>query len=143
MSAPQTREIRGSREQLARFFAVAVAIVLMALGFATAVAPDTVIAISRHLVSPIGIYTAAAFRIGIGIALLVVARGSQAPVILRIMGVVVLIAGLTMPILGVEDSRARIEWEANHIMFFRLEGVFFIWAGVVVYKLSKPARQAA
>ena len=54
------------------------------------------------------------------------------------MGAVSLVAGLTMPFLGVDNAKARIEWEAAHMMFFRLEGVLFVWAGVVVYKLSQP-----
>jgi hypothetical protein len=53
------------------------------------------------------------------------------------MGVALLIAGLTMPILGVDSANARIEWEANHMMFLRMEGVLFICAGLVAYKLSK------
>jgi len=52
--------------------------------------------------------------------------------------VALLIAGLTFPILGVDNAKARIEWEAGHTMFLRLEGVLFVWAGLVVYKLSKP-----
>ena len=128
---------RSARGRLARYLAVAVAGVLATLGFAAAVAPDTVIAISRHMVSPIGIYAAAALRSGIGIALLLIATGSRAPTILRIMGVASLIAGLTYPILGVDNAKARIEWEAGHMMFLRVEGVLFFWAAFVVYKLSK------
>jgi hypothetical protein len=120
------------------YLAVAVAGVLAALGLAAAVAPDAVIAISRYLVSTVGIYAAAALRIGIGVALLVIAPGSRAPAILRIMGAVSLIAGLTFPSLGVENAKWRIEWEASHLMFLRLEGLLFLWAGLVVYKLSKP-----
>jgi hypothetical protein len=140
MSVPQTREIRKGREQLVRYLAVAVAVVLAALGFVAAVAPDTAIAISRKLVSPIGIYAAAALRSGIGIALLLIARGSRAPTILRIMGVVSLIAGITFPILGVDNAKARIEWEAAHLMFLRLEGVMFVWTGFIVYKIAKPQK---
>jgi hypothetical protein len=124
--------------RLSRYLAIAVAGIFIALGVAAAVAPDIVIASSRYMVSPVGIYAAAALRSGIGIALLLVARGSRAPAMLRIMGVTLLIAGLTMPILGVDNAKARIEWEAGHMMFLRLEGVLFVWAGLVVQKLSKP-----
>ena len=143
MSIPRSREIRGSQERLSRYLAVAVAGVFIALGVAAAVAPDAVIASSRYMVSPVGIYAAAALRSGIGVALLLVARGSRAPAILRIMGVALLIAGLTMPILGVDSAKARIEWEAKHMMFLRMEGVLFVWAGLVVYRLSKPPDQRA
>ena len=117
---------------------IAVAFVFVGLGVAAVAAPDIVIASSRYLVSPVGIYLAAAMRIGMGAALLLVARGSRAPAILRIMGAALLIAGLTMPILGVDNAKARIEWEAEHMGFLRLEGVLFMCAGLVVYRLSKP-----
>jgi hypothetical protein len=90
------------------------------------------------MVSPVGIYAAAALRCGIGIALLLIARKSQAPAILGIMGVALIIAGFTFPFLGVDSAKARIEWEAEHMKFLRLEGLLFVWAGLVVPKLSKP-----
>jgi hypothetical protein len=115
-----------------------VAGIIIVLGVAAAATPGSVIAASQFMVSLAGIYFAAALRCGLGIALLVVARRSRAPAILRLMGAALLIAGLTMPLLGVESAKARIEWEADHMMFFRLEGVIFVWAGVVVYRLSQP-----
>lgn len=53
------------------------------------------------------------------------------------MGVAALVAGLTFPTLGVDSAKARIEWEAGHLMFLRLEGLLFVWGGYMVYKLSK------
>jgi hypothetical protein len=52
------------------------------------------------------------------------------------MGAAMLIAGLMFPTFGVDSAKARIEWEADHMTFLRLEGALFAWAGVVVYKLS-------
>jgi hypothetical protein len=127
-----------SLERSRRYLAAAVAGIIIALGVAVAVAPELVIAASRSMVSAAGIYFAAAVRCVMGVALLLVAPRSQAPAILRIMGAVLLLAGFMMPLLGVDDARARIEWEAEHLLFFRLEGVFFVCAGVMVYKLSQP-----
>jgi len=127
--------------RLARYLAIAVAGVFILFGVVAAVAPDTAIALSRHLVSPLGIYAAAALRCGVGVALLLIARGSSAPAILRFMGMALLIAGLTFPALGVDSAKARIEWEARHTMFLRLEGVLFVWAGLVVDKLSRKTEE--
>jgi hypothetical protein len=121
-----------------RYVAGAVAGVFIVLGVAAAVLPESVIASSRYLVSPVGILAAAALRVGIGAALLFVAQGSRAPAILRIIGAALLVAGLTFPVFGVDNAKTRIEWEAEHMMFLRLEGVLFAWAGLVVYKLSTP-----
>ena len=133
----RTREISQSQETLARYLATAVAGIFVALGVATALAPDMVIAMSRQMVSPVGIYAAAAFRCAIGIALLLVAWKSRARAILGIIGVAFILAGCVFPFFGVDSAKARIEWEAGHFMFLRLEGVLFAWAGFVVHKLSR------
>ena len=138
MSFPHSQKSLDGQERLGRYLAVAVAGITITLGVAAAVAPGIVIAASQSMVSLAGIYFAAALRCGIGVALLFIARQSRAPAILRIMGAALLVAGLTMPLLGVESAKARIEWEADHMMFFRLEGVIFVWAGVIVYRISQP-----
>ena len=137
MAFPLSRKTL-DRQVPARYLAVAVAGIIISLGVAAAMAPGLVIAASQSMVSLTGILFAAALRCGIGVALLFVAGGSRAPAILRIIGAVSLVAGLTMPFLGVDNARARVEWEAEHLMFFRLEGVLFVLAGVVVYSLSQP-----
>jgi hypothetical protein len=138
MAFPLSLKTLDNQARLARYLAVAVAGIIIALGVAAAVAPGMVIAASQSIVSLTGILVAAALRCGIGVALLFVAGGSRAPAILRIIGALSLVAGLTMPFLGVDNAKARIEWEAEHMMFFRLEGVLFVWAGVIVYRLSQP-----
>jgi hypothetical protein len=138
MSLLQSGEGRARRERLSKSLAAVVACVFIALGVAAAVAPDAVVACSRRLVSPAGIYGAAALRCGLGLALLLIAQGSRSPAVLRLMGVALLIGGFTFPLLGVDSAKARIEWEAGHLTFLRLEGVLFVWAGWVVYKLARP-----
>ena len=121
-----------------RILTIAVTVTLVAIGIATALTPDAVIALSRKLVSPVGIYVAAAVRCAMGLALLLIARGSRAPAVLQTMGVALILAGIVFPFFGVESSKARIEWEADHLLFLRLEGLLFIWGGFVIYKLSRP-----
>jgi hypothetical protein len=70
MSLPQSHEVRASQERFPRYVACAVAGVFVVLGVAAAVLPESVIAASRYLVSPLGIFAAAALRVGIGAALL-------------------------------------------------------------------------
>ena len=138
MATLQTTEDAGGTRQNYRRLTIAVISVLVAIGVATALAPDAVIALSRKLVSPVGIYVAAAVRCAMGLALLLIARGSRAPAVLRTMCVVLVLAGILFPFFGVESSKARIEWEADHLLFLRLEGLLFIWGGYVIYKLAKP-----
>ncbi len=129
--------------RLTKYLALAVSGVFILLGAAAAVAPDAAIAISRSLVSPAGIYIAAAIRCALGVALLLVATGSRAPAILRLMGAALLVVGLTMPALGVDSAQARIEWESQHLLFLRLEGALFVWAGLIVVSLGKDQSNAS
>jgi hypothetical protein len=125
----------------ASWIAYAIAGVLAILGAAAAIAPDMVVAAGRRMVSPAGILVAAAVRSGMGLGLLYIARGSSSPGVLRLMGLALLLAGIVMPFLGVESSRARLDWEAEHLTFLRLEGVLFVWAGYIVVSLAKPRQQ--
>jgi hypothetical protein len=117
-----------------------VAGVIAVLGVVALVLPDTVIAIGRHLVSPSGLYAAAAFRVGVGLVLMLAARESRAPGVLRAIGAVVLATGVATPFFGVEAARARLDWEAAHVGFLRVEGAAFIFLGGLIVSALRRAR---
>jgi hypothetical protein len=123
-----------------RSVALGVAGVVMVLGVAGVVIPGSVIAIGRHWVSPSGLYAAAAFRVGVGLVLMLAARGSRAPGVLRAIGAVVLVAGAAAPFFGVEAARARLDWEAAHVGFLRVEGAAFVCLGGLIVSALRPAR---
>lgn len=123
-----------------RSLALVVAGVVVALGIAGAVIPDLVIATGRHLVSPSGLYAAAAFRVGVGLVLILAGRESRAPGILRAIGAVVLVAGVATPFFGVEAARARLDWEAAHLGFLRVEGAGFVCLGGLIVSALRRDR---
>jgi len=123
-----------------RSLALVVAGVVVVLGVAGAVIPDIVIATGRHLVSPFGLYGAAVFRMGAGLVLLLAARESRAPGILRATGAVVLVAGVATPFFGEEAARARLDWEAARVGFFRVEGAAFVCLGGLLVSVLRPDR---
>jgi len=123
-----------------RSLALIVAGVVVILGVAGVMIPDIVIATGRHLVSPSGLYAAAAFRVGVGLVLILSARESRAPGILRAIGAVVLVAGVATPFFGVEAARARLDWEAAHVGFLRVEGAAFVCLGGLIVSALRPDR---
>jgi hypothetical protein len=123
-----------------RSIALVVASVVVALGIAAAVIPDLVIATGRHVVSPSGLYAAAAFRVGVGLVLILAGRESRAPGVLRAIGAVVLVAGVATPLFGVEAARARLDWEAAHLGFLRVEGAGFVCLGGLIVTALRPDR---
>ena len=122
-----------------RFLALVVSGVVVVLGVAAVVFPDTVIATGRYLVSPSGLYAAAAFRVGVGLVLISAARESRAPSVLRAIGAVVLVAGVATLFYGVGAARARLDWEAAHVGFFRIEGAAFVCLGSLIISALRPA----
>ena len=66
--------------------ALVVAGVLVALGLGALVIPEVLIGIGRNMVSTTGLYAAGAVRVGIGLVLMLAARESRAPGLLRAIG---------------------------------------------------------
>ena len=72
--------------------------------------------------------------------LILAARESRGPGILRAIGAVVLVAGLATPVFGVEAARARLDWEAAHATVFRVEGAAFVCLGGLIVSALRPDR---
>jgi hypothetical protein len=90
-----------------------IALFVMVVGTVGLFTPDSLIAVGRYVVTPIGLYAVAALRVAMGLLLMMVARISRAPKTLRAVGAVVIVAGLTTPLFGVERVRAMLDWEAT------------------------------
>lgn len=102
--------------------ALVVAGVLVTLGVVALVLPEALIGVGRDMVSPAGLWAAAAVRVGSGLVLMLAARWSRSPGLLRAIGAVVLVGGMASPLFGVEAARARLDWEAAHLTFFVSRG---------------------
>jgi hypothetical protein len=72
--------------------------------------------------------------------LILAARESRAPGILRAIGAVVLVAGLATPFFGVEAARVRLDWEGAHMTLFRVEGAAFVYLGGLIAFALRPDR---
>src|SRR5436190_1879121 len=66
-----------------------------------------------YFATPVGLYTAAAVRVGMGLVLILAAPGSRAAKTLRVLGLVVCMQGFSAALLGPERARAVLEWEAT------------------------------
>jgi hypothetical protein len=73
-------------------------------------APDTVVGITQAWLTPNGLLAIGALRVVLGLVLVVGAPASRAPMTVRMLGGVVIIAGLTTPWLGVDRARAIVDW---------------------------------
>jgi hypothetical protein len=107
--------------------ALTFSIVIAVVGAVGIVVPTSLLAIAGLFVTPVGIYAAAALRLVLGTALFVAAPTSQAPQTLRILGVVIIVAGLVTPLIGVARARAIVEWWTG-----QGTALMRVWAGVAL-----------
>ncbi len=92
------------------FVAFALSLLIAALGGLGVVSPDRLVDVVRRFQTPTGLYVAAAIRIVLGVALFFAAPTSRAPELLRVLGVVILVAGLITPMFGLDRFRRLLEW---------------------------------
>lgn len=85
--------------------------VLVMLGGAIGVAaPDLLLSLGPSVITPAGLYAIAALRIAAGLVFVLGAPASRAPRTLRLLGILVIIAGLATPWFGVARARAVLGW---------------------------------
>ena|SRR5579864_4546842 len=120
----------------------ALVILAGAISFA---APDLRLALESWVITRAGLHAITALRIAIGLVFVVAAPASRAPRTLRVLGLIVIIAGLMTPWFGVARSRAVLNWLAKAgPLLMRLDAsVGMAIGGFLVYVFRTPIRRAA
>jgi hypothetical protein len=103
-------------------------------------APDLRLSLERSLMTPGGLYAIAALRIAVGLVLALAAPASRAPRTLRVLGLIVILAGLTTPWFGVARALAVLDWLASAgPLVMRLDAVVgMALGGFLVYAFRAP-----
>jgi hypothetical protein len=131
--------------RIAKYLAIALGLVIAALGVLGLAVPSVLLEFGRSLQATNALYIVAAVRVMFGAILFFVAPVSRTPKILRILGVFIIIAGLSTPFLGVERSRAMFDWWSTQGSFFtRAWAIVAVAFGLfIVYAVTSPRRSAA
>jgi hypothetical protein len=118
-----------------------------AVGAAGMIAPSGLVWIANHFVSPGAFYVIATVRVAFGVVLISVASVSRAPRTLRVLGYLILIAGITTALTGlvaIERARTIIDWwvrQGSGVV--RLTGLVVLAVGGFVAYACASARRAA
>ena len=127
-----------------RYLAQLVAIFVVIVGITGVAAPGRLLAIGQYVATPAGLYAIAAIRVAIAIVLMMVASRSRAPRLLRVLGAVVLVAGLVTPLFGVERTQAVLEWESTQgTALIRAGAILALALGGLLAFAVAPVRRAA
>src|SRR4030095_1428068 len=99
---------------------------------------NTLLAIGREFASPVGLFVAAAIRVVFGAVLIFAAPASRAPQALRVVGLVILVAGVITPFFGVERARGILDWWSTQgtVLTHIAPAVALAFGGTLIYLLS-------
>jgi hypothetical protein len=124
-----------------RLFGLVIGGLIILGGAIELAAPAMLLSLERSAITPAGLYAIAALRIAIGLVLVFAAPASRTPRTIRVLGIIVIIAGLTTPWFGVDRSRAVLDWWATAgPWFMRLVAVVpLVVGGFLVFVFRPPA----
>ena len=124
--------------------ALLIGLFLVAIGMCGVAAPHGLLTAVRFVLTPRGLYLVAAVRVVFGVILLLAAPSSRTPRVLRLLGFIMLVAGLTTPFFGVDRARVMLDWwSARGPAFMRVwAGLAVAFGAFVVYAVA-PRRRAA
>jgi hypothetical protein len=128
-----------------RMAAVLVALFTIGVGIGGLVSPERGTEIRRtYFATPARLYTAAALRIAMGLVVFLSAGISRTPRILRVLGLVMALQGVSATLLGPDHARAVMEWETSQgTALLRVGAAVALAAGLfLVYSLSGVPRQS-
>jgi hypothetical protein len=134
-------------EDVMKALAFAFGLGIATVGAVGILAPSGLVWIAQHFVTPGAFYALAGVRVVFGLLLISVASASRAPRALRVLGYVIVIAGITTALtglLGIGRARALIEWwwhQGSGVI--RLTGVLVLALGGFVAHACAPNRRAA
>lgn len=129
-----------------RTLAVAAGLIIAALGAMDIAAPGptTLLYAAAFTLTPVGLYGAAALRVAFGLVLIAAAAGSRLPRTLRVLGALLIVAGVMTPFLGVERAQAMLSWwSAQGPLFIRTWAALAVIFGLFIIYAVAPRRPSA
>lgn len=120
------------------YFIVVFAILFITLAFTVIIHPS--IFKSKVFFEKKWLWPVSIVRIALGIGFLLSAEKSSAPTLILTFGIVVIIAGITAPIVGSERLKVFAEWWVNQNEFIiRILGFFALLLGIAIAMAGLPS----
>lgn len=124
--------------------ALAFSLLIVAFGVWGLLSPSAMIGLVRRFMTPVGFYFAAALRVLMGVVLVFAAPTSQVPQAISIVGVVVIIAGVAMPVIGLRRIEGMVDWWAEQdVALIRWQAAFALVFGAWLIFVLLPLQQGS
>ena len=131
--------------KLAKLLATVMAALIAAIGVVGVAFPSVLLEFGQSLQTPSALLVAAVIRIIFGAVLVWVASAARMPRTLRVIGFLVIVAGVLTPLFGVERFQAVLSWFSSQgpLLMRAWASTAVIFGLFVAYVVNSPRRTAA
>ena len=127
-----------------RWLAVLIGLIIASLGILGMAAPAVLLDATAFALTQTGLYVAAVLRVAFGLVLFLAAPVSRLPRTMRILGALIVLAGVMTPFFGVERARAIVDWwTVQGPLFMRAWAAIAVVLGLLIIYAFAPRRLAA
>jgi hypothetical protein len=124
-----------------KILAFSIAILMIFLALTGVFWPEGLARVGHYSFTRTGLYVVAIIRLVIGLVFFLAAPASRAPRTLRVIGVIVCIAGVATALLTVERAQALLDWWSAHgLGFIRVAAVVVLGVGSFIAYATAPRR---
>jgi hypothetical protein len=120
--------------------ALAIGLLIVVQGIVGLAVPEIFVGIVRTFQAPPVIYFAALIRFVFGVVLFTAAPRSRAPLVLRVLGLLISVGGLLTPFVGVSLARVILGWWADPVIV-RVWAAAALCLGVLIVYATLPAQK--
>lgn len=136
------KRVQQRERNAVKTLAFVIGVCIIAVGVVGLLVPSALIWLAQHSLTPGELYFIAAFRVAFGVLLLSVSSASRIPRTLRVVGFILVVAGIATPFIGVERARPIIEWwtlQGSGVV--RITSAFVLGLGGFFAYACAPARR--
>ena len=113
--------------------ALLIAALMVLLGLTGVLWPEGLMRLATYSFTATGLYVAAAVRVVLGALLFIVARATRTPKTLRVIGLIILVAGIATALIPAERAQLMKEWWVAHGPdTLRIAACFPLAAGIII-----------
>jgi uncharacterized membrane protein HdeD (DUF308 family) len=124
-----------------KILALAIGVLMILLGLTGLVWPEGLVRLGHYSFTQTGIYVVAALRLAIGVVFFLAATDSRAPRTLRVIGILVCVAGVATALVSIERARELMAWWSSHGSgFVRIAAVAVVGLGSFIAYATAPRR---
>ena len=112
--------------------ALIISLLMVSLGLTGVLWPEGLVPLAAYSFTSSGLYVAAAVRVVLGVLLFLAAAATRTPKTVRLIGLIILVAGIATVLIPTERAQLMKEWFPAHLDAVRMAACLPLAVGIFV-----------